>query len=166
MEKLFASLDQAVNDAQVDEISYSFRSAMAELETKLEDLQAEEISLAARRVLASADQAIVDANVPAISTEVQGLFAESRQTNQQLLHLLGDPNTAAWESNLPEAIARLNQTMARIDALIANERPQINLILDNLLAISENLKDLTEGLKENPSQLLRSAAPRPSEAMK
>ncbi|MHC4520880.1 MAG: MlaD family protein [Planctomycetota bacterium] len=166
MENLFVSLDKAVTDAKVDEISRDFRAAMTELQAKLEDLQAEEISLAAQKVLESLDRAIVDANVAGLSGEVQGLFAESRQTNQKLLHLLADPKTEAWQSSVPEAIGRLNRSLARIDALIATERPEIDLILANLLAISENLKDLTEGLKQHPSQLLRSPAPEPSEALK
>lgn len=161
MENLFVSLDKAVADAKIDEISRGFRAAMA----KLEGLQAEEVSLAAQKVLASLDQAIVDANVAGLSAEVQGLFAESRQTNQKLLHLLADPETEAWQSSVPEAIGRLNRSLARIDTLIATERPQIDLILANLLTISENIKDLTETLKQHPSLLLRSPTPEPSEAL-
>ena len=166
MDRLLVSLDNAVADAKIAEVSESFRSAMAEFESRVNELQTAEISQAAQKLLATADQAIVDANVAGLSTEVRGLFAESRQTNQRLLHLLGDPETEAWKSSVPEAIGRLNQTMARLDALLATERPQVDLILANLLAITENLKDLTESLKQHPSQLLRSAAPRPSEAMK
>jgi len=166
MENLFVSLDQAVADARIDEISRAFRDAMTELQSKLEDLQVEEISVAAQKALASVDQAIADANVPAVSVEVQNLFAESRQTNQKLLHLLADPETDAWQSSIPEAIGRLNRALARIDGLIASEQPQVDVILVNILQISENLRDLTEILKQHPSELLRSSAPKPSEALK
>ena len=166
MEDLFVSLDQAVADARIDEISGAFRGAMTELQTKLDDLQAREISVAVQQVLASIDQAIADANVPTVSEEVQNLFAESRQTNQKLLHLLADPETEAWQSSIPEAIGRLNRALARIDGLIASEQPQVDLILVNILQISENLRDLTEILKQHPSELLRSSAPKPSEALK
>jgi len=166
MENLFVSLDQAVADARIAEISEAFRGAMTELEVKLEELQAEEISVAVRKVLASADQAIIDANVPAMSAEAQGLLAETRQTNQKLLYLLADPETEAWQSSIPEAIGRLNQTLARIDRLIASERPQVDMILANILLISENLRDLTETLKQNPAELLRGSPPKRSEALK
>jgi len=166
MENLFASLDQAVEDARIEEISQAFRGAMTELQTKLDDLQLEEISLAAQKVLATADQAITDANVPAVSAEVQRLFAESRQTNEKLLHLLADPENEAWQSSIPEAVGRLNRSLARIDRLVTSEQPQVDLILVNILQISENLKDLTELLKQHPSELLRSSAPKPSEALK
>ena len=112
MENLFVSLDKAVADAKIDEISQSFRGAMDELKAKLDELEADEISAAAQKVLASIDQAIVDANVAGLSTEVQGLFAESRQTNQKLLHLLADPETEVWQSSVPEAIGRLNRSLA------------------------------------------------------
>jgi hypothetical protein len=55
--------------------------------------------------------------------------------------------------------------LARVDQLIATERPQVDMILANLLSISENLKDLTETLKQHPSELLRSSAPKPSGAL-
>jgi phospholipid/cholesterol/gamma-HCH transport system substrate-binding protein len=166
MENLFVSLDQAVADARIEEISRAFRGAMTELQTKLNDLQLDEISLSAQNVLASVDRAITDANVPAVSEEVQGLFAESRQTNEKLLHLLADPETEAWQSSIPEAIGRLNRALARIDRLVASEQPQVDLILANIFQISENLKDLTEMLKQHPSELLRSSAPKRSEALK
>ncbi|UCD49540.1 MAG: MCE family protein [Phycisphaerales bacterium] len=165
MENLFVSLDQAVADARIEEISRAFRGAMTELQTKLDELQLEEISAAVQKVLASVDRAIIDANVPAVSAEVQGLFAESRQTNEKLLHLLADPENQAWQSSIPEAVGRLNRSLARIDRLIASEHPQVDLILVNILQISENLKDLTELLKAQPSGLLRSPAPRRSEAL-
>jgi len=166
MEHLFTSLDKAVADAGIAELSHAFREAMVEIDTKLEELKIGQISDDTHKVLTSIDRAIADANVPAISEEVQGLFAEFRQSNQKLLYLLADPETEAWQSSVPEAIGRLNRALARMDQLIASERPQIDMILANLLSISENLKDLTETLKQHPSELLRSSAPKPSEALK
>jgi len=166
MENLFVSLDKAVADARIAEISEAFRGAMTELETKLEELQAEEISVAVQKMLASADRAITDANVPAISEEVQGLVAETRQTNQKLLYLLADPETEAWQSSIPEAIGRLNRALARMDQLVATERPQVDMILANIVQITENLRDLSETLKQNPAELLRGSPPKRSEALK
>jgi len=166
MENLFVSLDKAVADARIAEISEAFRGAMTELETKLDELQTAEIGIAVQKVLASADQAIIDANVPAISQEAQGLLAETRQTNQKLLYLLADPETEAWQSSIPEAIGRLNRALARIDQLVATERPQVDMILANIQLISENLRDLTETLKQNPAELLRGSPPKRSEALK
>jgi len=165
MEDLFGSLDQAVADARIQEISEAFRGAMGEIRTKLAELEIQEISEAVQKVLASVDTAVVDANVPGVSAEMTSLFAEARQTNEKLLQLLDNPQEQSAPSTIPEAIARLNRALARIDGLVASERPQIDLILVNVLQISENLKDLTELLKENPSELLRSTPPKPSEAL-
>ncbi len=166
MEKLFNSLNQAVADARIDEISKAFRGAMSEIRTKLADVQVGEISAALQKVLESVDEAIADANVPGVSAEVRGLFAESRQTNAKLLHLLADPETQAWQSSIPETVARLNRALTRIDRLVAGEQPQISELVSNLVQVSENLKDLTEMLKQNPAGLLRSAPPERSEALK
>jgi phospholipid/cholesterol/gamma-HCH transport system substrate-binding protein/paraquat-inducible protein B len=166
MEHLFTSLDKAVSDAGIADVSRVLKEALQEIDTKLEALEVGQLSDDTHRVLTSIDQAIADANVPALSDEVQGFFTEMRQTNQKLLYLLADPETEAWQSSVPEAIGRLNRSLARVDQLIASERPQIDLILANLVAVSQNLKDLTETLKQHPSELLRSSAPKPSEALK
>lgn len=166
MEKLFTSLDQAVADARIDEISQAFRGAMSEIRTKLADVQIGEISAALQKVLESVDQAIADANVPGVSEEVRGLFAESRETNEKLLHLLADPETQAWQGSIPETVARLNRALTRIDRLVAGEQPQISELVINLVQVTENLKDLTEMLKQNPAGLIRSVPPERSEALK
>ena len=166
MEQLFGSLNQAVADARIDEISQAFRGAMSEIQSKLDGLQVEEISAAVQQLLGSLDKTIVDANVPGVSAEVKGLFAEARQTNEKLQGLLAEPQTDAWQSSIPEAVARLNRALARIDNLVASEQPQIDLILVNILQISENLKELTELLKTHPSELLRSSPPKRSEAIR
>jgi len=63
-------------------------------------------------------------------------------------------------------IARLNKTLVRIDKLISTERLQIEMILANFKEISDNLKTLTNNLKQHPSDLLFSKPPSQSEAIK
>ncbi|KPK42707.1 MAG: hypothetical protein AMJ65_07245 [Phycisphaerae bacterium SG8_4] len=166
VERVLVSLEMAIADAKIGQISNDVRVLLADASRQVNDLETKKISLAAQQTLASADKAIADANVPVLSRDVQNLIAEVRQTNANLKKLLASPEPISGPSNLPETIARLNRTLGRIDKLISTERPQIEMILANFKEISDNMKDLTESLKRHPSDLLFSKPPLQSEALK
>lgn len=166
VESILSSLDKAIAEARIDDISKEARELLVQARTKVEKLDTDKISVAAQQALASVDHAVADANVPALSHELQSLIVEVRQTNKNLQKLLTSPEPVSGQSNLPEMIARLNKTLVRIDKLIATERPQIEMILSNFKEISDNLKDLTKNLKQHPSDLLFSNPPSQSEAIK
>ena len=150
LEKLVASLDKAIVDANVSEISEQAVGLLSEARLKVRALDTETLSANANHFLASLDQTVVDANVP--------------ELRQHLQKLLASPT--ATQSNIPEMIARINGVLYRIDKLIVNERPKLEIILANLREISNNIKDLTASLKEHPSELLFSEPPSRSEVLK
>jgi ABC-type transporter Mla subunit MlaD len=166
VENVLDSLNTAIANAKVRDISKETRELLAEVRKQVEKLNTEKLSLAAQQTLTSVDRAVVDANVPALSREIQRLVVEVRQTNANLQKLLASSEPISGPSNLPEMIARLNKTLYRIDKLISAERPQIEMVLANFKEISDNLKRLTEDLKQNPSDLLFSKPPPPSETLK
>lgn len=161
LEKLIASLDKAIVDANVGEISQQAIGLLSEARLKVRALDTETLSTNTNQVLASLDQAVIDANVPELSQQLQGFIAEIRHNLQKLL-----ASPTATQSNIPEMIARINSVLSRIDKLIANERPKLEIILANLREISNNIKDLTGNLKEHPSELLFSEPPSKSEVLK
>ncbi len=166
VESVLASLETAIADARVADISKDVRSLLADASKQVNDLDTKKISLAAQQMFASADKAVADANVPALSRDLQNLIAQVRQTNANLQQLLTSPKPISASSNLPEILARFNKTLGRIDRLISTERPQIEMILANFKEVSDNLKDLTESLKQHPSDLLFRIPPSQSEALK
>lgn len=166
VENVLSSLDTAIANAKVGEISKEARELLAEARKQVEKLNTEKLSLTAQQALTSVDRVVGDANVPALSREIQNLVVEVRQTNANLQKLLVSPEPISGPSNLPEMIARLNKTLYRIDKLISTEKPQIEVMLANFKEISDNLKRLTENLKQHPSDLLFSKPPPPSETLK
>ena len=164
VEKVLDSLDKAINDANIGELSQQAIGLLGEARLKVRALDTETLSASANQVLASLDRTVVDANVPELSQQLQSFITEVRQTNENLQKLLASPT--ATQSNIPEMIARINSALSRIDKLIANERPELEIILANFREISENIKDLTGSLKEHPSELLLSKPPSKSEALK
>jgi len=166
VESVLVSVDKAIGDAKIADISENIQDLLADAKKQVNDLDTKKISLAAQKTLASADMALADANVPALSRDLQALVAEVRRTNQDLQKLISSPEPVSTPSNLPETVARLNRTLGRIDRLVSTERSQIEIILANFKEISENMKDLTESLKQRPSDLFFSKPPPQSEAFK
>ncbi|MHC4229256.1 MAG: MlaD family protein [Planctomycetota bacterium] len=166
VESVLASIDKALADANVGDISRDFRALLADTRRQVNDLDTNKLSMAARQTLTSVDQAVADANIPALSRELQSLVEGVAQTNEHLQKLLASPEPIFAPANLPEVIARLNKTLGRIDRLVSSEEPQIEMILANFKEISENLKDLTANLKQHPSDLLIGKPPSQSEALK
>jgi phospholipid/cholesterol/gamma-HCH transport system substrate-binding protein/paraquat-inducible protein B len=52
-----------------------------------------------------------------------------------------------------------------MNRLLANQQRDIEKTMDNLRAVSENMKESTENSKKYPSQVLFGAPPPPSKAM-
>ena len=144
IEEILVSVDQAIDDANISEVSTGIQA-----------------------VLADADQVVDDANVPAISGQVQALLAEARQTNHHLQRLLKRPQkTDAQMTNVAALIANLNRTLLRVDRLISSQSPRLDQAMENLRDVSADLKDLTGSLKQHPSQAIFSQPPPRSERSK
>ena len=92
-----------------------------------------------------------------IDTEKIGLEIE------QILVTLKE---AIRDANVPQMTSQLTKTLQRIDELLATERPEIEEAVRNLRGVLANLKDLTESLKRDPSDLIFSQPPRKSEDLK
>lgn len=71
----------------------------------------------------------------------------------------------AVAKDLPETSAQLRQTIQRMNRLIVNQQRDIEKTVDNLRAVSENMKEITESSKKYPSQILFGAPPPPSKVM-
>lgn len=165
-QELLASLNTAVVDANVPQLSRQARRVLTEAEQKVAALDTKKINEDLAHLLTSLDRAVADANVPGLSQQARNFLAEIRVTNEHLQALLAAPESISGRQNLPEAIARLNSTLLRIDKLVTSERPEIEIILANFREISDNLRDLVAILKAHPSELLFSKPPPKSEALK
>ncbi len=158
------SLNGAISDADLGQVSLEMTSLLRESRQKVKDFDTKEISLATQRLIHSLDQTVADANVPELSEEARQFVAEIRKTNESLQDLLAMSPDAS--TNLPEVLARLDRALLSVDRLVSSERPQIEVIIANFRAISDNLKELTESLREQPSELLFNKPPRKSEVYK
>lgn len=166
VEAVLNSIDSAIADANVAELSRDMRVLLADARKQVNNLHTDKISRVAQDAFLSVDQAVADVNAPAIGDEVRSMLAEVRRTNNYLQKLLVGPESSLQFANLEEVMSRLNTTLARLDRLISTEGPQIELILANFEKITENIKDLTETLRQHPSGLFFSQPPLPMEVSK
>jgi len=60
---------------------------------------------------------------------------------------------------------QLRQTLLRLNLLLAGQQRDIEKTVQNLRAISENMKEITDNSRKYPSQVLFGAPPPPSKVM-
>ena len=166
VEQILVSVDKAIDDANVPEISSGIQTLIADADQAVKDIDTPAISDKIQGLVANANQAVDDVNVPAIGSEVQSLLVEARQTNQHLQQLLKNPEKESQMGNIAVMVANLNRTLLRIDKLVLSQTPQIEQALEDLRGVSADLKELTSGLKQHPSQLIFSQPPPESEVLK
>jgi len=94
---------------------------------------------------------------------VNQMLTDLPQATESLSRLVKRLDSVA--TDLPETSSQLRQTIQRMNRLLANEQRDIEKTMDNLRAVSENLKEITDNSKKYPSQVLFGAPPPPSKAM-
>ena len=166
LESVFASLDGAISDANLADLSAETIALIRQSRQKIAALDVEEINAAVRGLLASLDQAVEDANAPALSAQAQALMAELRTTNGHLQSLLIPSEGHAERPNLPDVVAQLNHTLWNMDRLIVSERPEVEAILSEFREAVDSLSDLIANVRGQPSSLLFGEPPCKSEVLK
>ena len=71
----------------------------------------------------------------------------------------------AVTADLPDTSVQLRQTLQRMNRLIATQQQGIAATVENLQAVSSDIKELTESSRKYPSQVLFGAPPPPSKVM-
>jgi phospholipid/cholesterol/gamma-HCH transport system substrate-binding protein len=94
---------------------------------------------------------------------INQMLTDLPQATESLSRLVKRLDSAA--TDLPETSSQLRQTIQRMNRLLANQQRDIEKTMDNLRAVSENMKEITDNSKKYPSQVLFGAPPPPSKAM-
>ena len=145
---------------ETKKIADNLNEVLLSVRKAVEDADVKGVTERAEVVLDNANQAITDAQIAKLSAEMQGLFAEARQTNQDLKKLLENPTPDQDMANVAELVDQLDLTMNRIDGLVRTQSPKLIEMVENFKQISDNLNTLVENLKENPSDLIFSQPPK------
>jgi paraquat-inducible protein B len=98
--------------------------------------------------------------------DIKGISDNANQLLVELRQLVKNADTNTPSTNLPQVLAKLDSILERIDRETAEKRPEIDKTISNVKSISDNIKELTEMLKEHPSEIIFSQPPAKSEMIK
>jgi paraquat-inducible protein B len=150
LNRLLASLNRTIEAFDASGISKHAQSALS----RVEAIPFAQIGQDAGQLLAElrdTNRALQQAIASPLWT---GISQDLRATAAQTRKLVEDPA-------LPSLIARADLVTRRVDRLLASRDAEVSEAVDNLLQVSENLRQLTEVLKRQPSAVLFSSPPAP-----
>ncbi len=84
-------------------------------------------------------------NIEGIGQETQKLLAELRQTNQAI--------SKVFAGDVEASLQQLETAFRQLSGLISGQERDVEAIVNNFRAASQNLREVTESLRRNPSQL-------------
>ena len=109
--------------------------------------------------------AVGEVQVARLRDSTLNLIDDIKQTNSRMRTLL-DHADGLTASKLPAALDQFSDTLARIDLLLQDAEPDVDVVLNNLNILSQNLRDLSEMIKADPASLFVSHPPQRSEVVK
>ncbi|HIJ55774.1 MAG TPA: MCE family protein [Deltaproteobacteria bacterium] len=159
------------SQSTISRISTSLDRLMKNLEKiKMNEL-VEGLEMSARTVKA----ALAKADIASVSKEVKALLVETRATNRTLNQIIDGAEmkgilakTSAaltgiqrGSEQIPGVLEQTKKILGRLDGLINKKQQDIEVSIDNLRVFSENLREITENAKKNPSQFFFGKPPPP-----
>ena len=177
-----------IEEVNVGRISEGLEKSLSAMTKVAESANLEKIAEQANILLAEVRETNRQAKDLIGSQEVKSTFADSaaaaktarqlvEQAEQPLSQLLADLPKAAQTVNrlvervdsattdLPEASAQLKLTLRRLSRLIASQQHEIHTMMENLRAVSQNMREITDNSTRYPSQILFGAPPPKSESV-
>ncbi len=98
--------------------------------------------------------------------DVKDLADNANKLLIEMRLLLNNPDDKTKRANFAEVLANLNDILERIDRQTANRSADVDKFLRNIRLISDDVKELTQKLKEHPSEIIFSQPPKKSEVVK
>ncbi len=133
---------------------------------KMEDLTKAGLEVVAklRNIAQNLDRIAGD---PALARNIKGTVENVREVTanvKDLTSTLNENKASVADSlrNLPEIAKKLDETLANLkevsaktDAMMGENRKQIDATMENVKEISKNVKEMTEDVKKHPWKLIR-----------
>jgi ABC-type transporter Mla subunit MlaD len=127
---------------------------------KLNDVDVVQLAGNLDTLIVELTDAVRDAKVDRLEEEAVGLLSELRETNRQLQTTLAKADVPAVTASASEAMQEATATLVRAQRMLDGGRYDLEAALENARVASENLRDLTETLKAQPSLLVRGDPPK------
>ena len=142
----------------------SFTLAVESVFQRFEKFDLEGISQKMGRTLEAIEKAAGEVKLEELRGSALTLVEDLRRTNRQVQQVLTSQTPPA--GTIPDAFRQFTATLSRIEQVVATHEDDIDKILADLRAVSANLRDLSELLKNDPAKILLSGQPAHSEVVK
>jgi phospholipid/cholesterol/gamma-HCH transport system substrate-binding protein len=144
----------------------SFTQAVDTVFQRLEKINFPEIFAQLETTLKSIQSAVDEAKMPELRQSATEMMDQFRQTLREIETTLKPSDPNAPVANIADTVAQLDRNLQQIENLVSTHQDDIDKILSDFKTISSNLKQLSEQLKVDPAQLLRSSPPSKTEVIK
>jgi len=133
LEKLFISLNTAITDADLAELSLETRALLQVGRQKMEDLEMDKINASSLEFLASLNRAVADANVQQLSRQMRAVLTA---IDQKLAAL----NMVRINEDIERLVNSLNQTVT--DANVPALSQEAQSLISEVRTTNKHLRDL------------------------
>ena len=150
--------------ADIHTITRNLDSLVLEVTKLVKDINAQALSSQTGRVLAEFQETARQTRRLVERPEIRAMLSDAAGTAEGTRQLVADLSEASKQIKLvserfPDAFARLERTVQRMDRLLSNKGQDIEDTVENLRVMSENLREITDNAKRYPAQVLLGEPP-------
>jgi phospholipid/cholesterol/gamma-HCH transport system substrate-binding protein/paraquat-inducible protein B len=164
IEKSLATMSQFAAGADLDKIGPQVNAILAELRETNREVKTIMTGPEIKSALADASAAAASARQIFTQAEkpLNQILADLPETSEKIKNLANRMDAAS--ADLPETAVHLKETLRRLERFIADQQDDLEVTVQNLRAITENVKEITDDAKTYPGQILFGSPPPPAKA--
>jgi len=140
--------------------------AVENLTGTLETIDIKGMTDKVNQILVSTDKAIEDAQIPVIAKDVRELLDALENNSKRLDSILESQEVKQTLKNLSQTLENVNTASRKFNRFSSTQREELDRILEDIRATTENLRELTDTVKRYPSWFLFGNPPPPLNEVK
>jgi phospholipid/cholesterol/gamma-HCH transport system substrate-binding protein len=144
----------------------SFTQAVDSVFQRLEKIDFPAVFTQLDTTLKSVQTAVQEAKMAELRKSATEMMDQLRQTLREVEATLKPSDPNAPSASIADTVTQLDRNLRQIENLVSTHQDDVDKILSDFKTISGNLKQLSEQLKTDPAQMLRSAPPSKTEVVK
>jgi ABC-type transporter Mla subunit MlaD len=160
LESVFQRLEKIPFQELVDQ----FNKTLVEIQTMVRDADVSTIRNTAISTMDSVQTMVRDADVAALRKSAMAMMDDFKATSEQFQRLIAETDQPI-PGNLRTTLQDFSNTLARIDELLGGQEMNFDAVMANLKILSQNLRQISDSIKDNPASLFFAAPPAKSEVV-
>jgi paraquat-inducible protein B len=163
-----SGIDRAVNSPQIAESIRNLNGALQDIRKLVQNVDSRigRLEPGIQQTIQDYGKLALDAHsqIGSVASGIEGSLKDIQGLVRNLNGVVTKLDAAV--EPLPETLTRVRQIVRQVDDLVGNQRPNIERTLENVGVTSQNIKDLSENAKRDPSGVLFGKPPPPSRRRK